>query len=1017
MLRTNRPGNSSNSNGIPNGNINILQINLNRSRCADDILTQTVHDENLDIVIVSEQYRNRNDGHWFTNTTDSAAIWISNSRAMPVSSHGARDCFSWVSTAKFSIFSCYFSPNVPIYEYKQQLEDLEDVLRSMTGGLIVAGDFNARAIEWGMPRTNTRGRLILEMSARLGLIVANSGSKATYIRPGFGKSIPDVTLVSDSSSLKIVSWKVLDVFSGSDHSYIKFKVNTSSVQKKTLDSHNGWNLSKIDVAKFLNFIKDRQNVCLTQIANKEELEQLTETVQNLITKACDNSMPRKKVYNGRPQAYFWTDHIGSLRKKCLRFRRLAQRARNRPDLNDKLTAFNLAKKELRNAIKISKIRCWRELCDDIDNNPWGLGYKLVCKKLGSSAYNFPMSVEDAHNIVDELFPTHPRRPVRDYVITLDEIPKFSEEEVKLAAVTLKNKKAPGPDGVPSEILKLIAGHHPKLLLELFNKCLEVGVFPSRWKAARLILLDKGKGGNPQSASSYRPLCMLDGMGKLLEKLIKSRLQTAIQEAGDYSQNQHGFRRGHSTLNAVKQVISAVYEARSHSYATRPVVLLVTLDIKNAFNSLRWADVLDALEHNYTVPKYLLRIVDNYLSDRKVLYNTDCGVQEKVMTAGAAQGSVLGPDLWNIVYDSLLRLDMPDDTYLVAYADDVAAVITARNTELAQIRLSQIMRRVTTWIDRHGLQLALEKTEVALLTGRSVEPNTIFYVNNFPIENKYSTKYLGIQIDRRLNFNEHIHKTCIKAAEKTASLSRLMTNIRGPLASKRRLIMRVAESIVMYGAEIYAGATNKRKNRVKMGHVQRQGALRISSAYRTVSEPAILVVAGLIPWDLLAQERKKIFEDGRDISSQARIETIQEWQQRWQGETRGRWTAEVIPEVQPWIERKHGEINFYLTQFLTGHGYFRKYLFKMGKVNDPACKMCNGAEEDDVRHTFFNCAYFRREKTELFAFTGECSPPSLVKAMLRNSENWTRICLYVEGILRKKKEKGALTDEEPPRQDE
>lgn len=1016
-MTANQPSNNSNTNVIPNGSINILQINLNRSRCADDILTQAVHEERSDIVLVSEPYRNRSDVHWFADTTNSAAIWISNSRNIPLKSNGTGDCFSWISTTKFSIFSCYFSPNIPIQEFRQKLETLEDVLQSMTGYLIVAGDFNARAIEWGMPKTNTRGRLIIEMCARLGLIVANTGSKATYTRPGYGNSIPDITLVSDSTAVKIHSWKVLDVFSSSDHNYIKFKIDYASFQNKNLLKPRCWNVNKIAPGKFVKHIKDNQNAINTSssIFTKEDVERIADAVLDVITKACDSSMPKKKIWSGRPQAYFWTDEIASLRRKCLRLRRSAQRARNRPDLNVKLTAFNIAKKELRNAVKASKRRCWRELCEDINNNPWGLGYKLVTKKLGSSNNNFPMAVSDAKKIVDELFPTHQPRTERDFIISPEEVPLFTDFEIRSAAQTLKNKKAPGPDGVPSEVIKLVADHFPNLMKYLFNECLKVGVFPTRWKSARLILLDKGKGGNPQSASSYRPLCMLDGMGKLLEKLIRNRLQAAIEAAGDYSDNQHGFRKGHSTINAVKQVVTAVHQARNFSYQARPIVLLVTLDVKNAFNSLQWADVLNALENKFNAPKYLLRIIDDYLKNRRVLYDTDRGVREKEMTAGAAQGSVLGPDLWNIMYDGLLRIETPDNTSLVGYADDVAAIITARDIEIAQIRLAQIMRRVSTWINAHGLQLALEKTEVVLLTGRRIERNIHFQINDIPLENKHSIKYLGVVIDRKLNFREHILKACNKAAAMTAALGRIMTNVRGPRASKRRLLFRAAESIVLYGAEIYADATKKRKNRVQMYHVQRQGALRISSAYRTVSEPAIFVVAGLIPWDLLAQERKRIFDsgNGRAIAAQMRNETIGEWQRRWEGETRGRWTAEIIPEVQPWIGRKHGEVNFYLTQFLTGHGYFRKYLFKMGKVNNPACKMCNTFEDDDVRHTFFGCSYFHRERVDLFSSIGVHSPPSLVQEMLRSSESWELTCVYLEGILRKKKDEGALTDEVHP----
>ena len=64
--------------------------------------------------------------------------------------------------------------------------------------------------------------------------------------------------------------------------------------------------------------------------------------------------------------------------------------------------------------------------------------------------------------------------------------------------------------------------------------------------------------------------------------------------------------------------------------------------------------------------------------------------------------------------------------------------------------------------------------------------------------------------------------------------------------------------------------------------------------------------------------------------------MRKWQNRWQTEGRGRWTARLIQEIKEWRERRHGEASYYLTQFLAGHGYFRSYLTKIGKSVDPQC---------------------------------------------------------------------------------
>ena len=124
-------------------------------------------------------------------------------------------------------------------------------------------------------------------------------------------------------------------------------------------------------------------------------------------------------------------------------------------------------------------------------------------------------------------------------------------------------------------------------------------------------------------------------------------------------------------------------------------------------------MLRALVEDFSVPKYLLRIIRAYLKDRILVYETEDGPRTKEVTAGAAQGSALGPELWNISYHGVLRMDMPVDTSFVGYAVDVAAIIMARDLEGAQMKLNQVMRRVSQWMADHGLSLAVHKTEIVV----------------------------------------------------------------------------------------------------------------------------------------------------------------------------------------------------------------------------------------------------------------------------------------------------------------
>lgn len=167
------------------------------------------------------------------------------------------------------------------------------------------------------------------------------------------------------------------------------------------------------------------------------------------------------------------------------------------------------------AIKKRKAECWRKLCDEIDMDIWGQGFKTFTKKFGKQAPEGPKDQQEMENIVKALFPQHLERVCTEYQVSEREIPLFTVEELNLEAKSLEDGKATGPDRIPTEILKIIVEKHPFLLLNMFNACSIAGIFSSRWKIQRLVLLDKGK-GPPIMPSSYRPLCLLDTAGKLYE---------------------------------------------------------------------------------------------------------------------------------------------------------------------------------------------------------------------------------------------------------------------------------------------------------------------------------------------------------------------------------------------------------------------------------------------------------------------------------------------------------------------
>lgn len=105
--------------------------------------------------------------------------------------------------------------------------------------------------------------------------------------------------------------------------------------------------------------------------------------------------------------------------------------------------------------------------------------------------------------------------------------------------------------------------------------------------------------------------------------------------------------------------------------------MLTLDVKNAFNSASWGSILGALAKSAT-PNYLQNILGQYLTNRRITFDGTEGMTNIIeVCCSVLQGSLLGPDLWNLMYDDLLKIALPEDTELLAFADDVAIVCTAQ----------------------------------------------------------------------------------------------------------------------------------------------------------------------------------------------------------------------------------------------------------------------------------------------------------------------------------------------------
>nr|CAI5833301.1 unnamed protein product [Callosobruchus analis] len=114
-------------------------------------------------------------------------------------------------------------------------------------------------------------------------------------------------------------------------------------------------------------------------------------LRRILTTACNASMPRKTKKRNRGPVYRWTQEIACLRRDCLR----AYTKRNIPNHVREIhgLSYKQAKRELRQAIKASKLSCWRKLIAEVDEDIWGKGYRIVFATLRMGSPLPEMSLE------------------------------------------------------------------------------------------------------------------------------------------------------------------------------------------------------------------------------------------------------------------------------------------------------------------------------------------------------------------------------------------------------------------------------------------------------------------------------------------------------------------------------------------------------------------------------------------------------------------------------------------------
>ncbi|KXZ75772.1 hypothetical protein TcasGA2_TC031701 [Tribolium castaneum] len=236
----------------------------------------------------------------------------------------------------------------------------------------------------------------------------------------------------------------------------------------------------------------------------------------------------KKIANNRKPIFWWTDEVGNARQRCNAARRRAGRARD--DRKTELwRIYKDERKTLKKEIKKAKAEAWQRLIEDIEHDPWGKGCRIAIGR----APRQQVSERERWRAARELSPVRHSHVRHAGGLRTD---LFSYEEIQAAAARMRMGKAAGPDGLGPEIVRAAVAASPETISGLVNDLLKSQKFPEQWKRARLALIPKAK-KSPDKLPKYRPICVLDSLGKFYEQLILARLLDELEAKGGLSDSQ------------------------------------------------------------------------------------------------------------------------------------------------------------------------------------------------------------------------------------------------------------------------------------------------------------------------------------------------------------------------------------------------------------------------------------------------------------------------------------------------
>ena len=326
---------------------------------------------------------------------------------------------------------------------------------------------------------------------------------------------------------------------------------------------------------------------------------------------------------------------------------------------------------------------------------------------------------------------------------------------------LDHTKSSGGD-ISVKVLKLAKEVMLIPITYCINKCIMTSTFPDELKNADVIPVFKKN--NPNEKGNYRPISLLPIVSKIYEKVLNDQITKFAEKV--LSHKLCGFRKGYSTQTAILNLL----KNWENCLDNKGVVGTVLMDLSKAYDCLPHNLLLAKLKA-YGFDKSSFDLIKSYLSNRhqRVKIRSSYSSFKKVYI-GVPQGSILGPILFNFFINDLMFFI--EETDVCNFADDTTIYSCSSTYDEANKLLSNDTHKVLNWFKINSMVANPGKFQIMFLGSKIDNNNITFLIEDKCIKSKSEVTLLGITIDDKLTFKNHIKLMCNKANNRLRALIRI-----------------------------------------------------------------------------------------------------------------------------------------------------------------------------------------------------------------------------------------------------